>query len=153
MSDVARSTYQQIEIHSASGLQLVVMLYDGAIRFLGDAKACIQKRDLAGKAVAVDRSLAVLGELQSTLKLEEGGELAQSLDRLYTYITARILDASLRLTVAPLDEAIKLLGILNSGWTEIARVADDPQGTQPAHLIDSRVSANPQPAGPLEIFG
>jgi flagellar protein FliS len=152
-SDLARNTYQQIEIHSASGLQLVVMLYDGAIRFLGDAKACIQKRDLPGKAVAIDRSLAVLAELQSTLKLDEGGELARSLDRLYTYITARILDASLRLNVAPLDEAIKLLSILNSGWTEIARLADDAQGSQPADSIKPPVSADPQPAGPLEVFG
>ena len=150
-SDLARETYQQIEVNSSNGLQLVVMLYDGAIRFLSDAKACIQRQDLQGKAVAIDRTLAILGELQSTLKLEEGGELAQSLDRLYTYMTERIVEASLKLNVKPLDETIKLLTILNSAWTEIAAKAEQVQ-----------IKASPLPAGteqytdagrPLEIFG
>ena len=150
-SDLARATYQQIEVNSSNGLQLVVMLYDGAIRFLGDAKACIQRQDLRGKAVAVDRTLAILGELQSTLKVEEGGELAQSLDRLYTYMTERIVEASLKLNVKPLDEAIKLLTILNSAWTEIATKAEHMQTK--ASSVPAVTERYTEPGRPLEIFG
>jgi len=150
-SDLARTTYQQVEVNSSNGLQLVVMLYDGAIRFLGDAKACIQKQDLQGKAVAIDRTLAILGELQSTLKLEEGGELAQSLDRLYTYMTGRIVEASLKLNVKPLDEVIKLLRILNSAWTEIATKTEHKQTTaSPAPAVAEQ---NAEARRPIEIFG
>ena len=149
-SDLARATYQQVEVNSSNGLQLVVMLYDGAIRFLGDAKTCIQRKDLQGKALAIDRTLAILGELQSTLKLEEGGELAQSLDRLYTYMTERIVEASLKLNVKPLDETIKLLAILNSAWTEIATKTEHMQTkASPVQVAERYTEAG----RPLEIFG
>src|SRR5689334_6489397 len=118
--DTARNAYQEVGAQSADQIQLVVMLYDGAIRFLGDAKTSIQTRNLSAKAVAVDRALAILGELQSTLKLDEGGEIAASLDKLYSYMTNRILEASLRLETQPLDEVVRLLGILNGAWMEIA---------------------------------
>lgn len=147
--DVARNAYQEIEINAASNLQLVVMLYDGAIRFLNDAKASIRKNDLPGKTLALDRALAIIGELQSTLKMEEGGEIAMSIDKLYAYMTNGILDASLRLDVAPLDEVIKLLGILNSAWTEIAN--GGPVATQkpetPARLVTDPASRA------FELFG
>ena len=150
-SDLARATYQQVEVNSSNGLQLVVMLYDGAIRFLGDAKACIQAQDLRGKAVATDRALAIISELQATLKLEEGGDLAKSLDRLYTYLSERILEASLKLNVKPLDESIKLLRILNFAWTEIAARAEVAQpATASVPVSANRYAAEKQP---LEIFG
>src|SRR5262245_29300751 len=119
-SDLASNTYRQIEVNSSNKLRLVVMLYDGAIRFLSDAKACLEKNNMRGKAIAVNRALAILGELQSTLKLQDGGDLAQTLDKLYTYMTTRVLDSNLRNNAAGFDESIKLLRILNSAWTEIA---------------------------------
>jgi flagellar protein FliS len=102
------------------------MLYEGAIRFLTQARTSIQNRSLVGKATGIDRALAVLGELQSTLRLEDGGEIAESLNRLYTYMTGRIIEASTRLDTRPLDEVIKLLRILCSAWTEVAQKADPP---------------------------
>jgi flagellar protein FliS len=153
-SDLARNAYQQVEVNSSSGLQLVVMLYDGAIRFLGDAKACIENGDLSGKALAIDRTLAIIGELQSTLKLEEGGELAQSLDKLYTYMTERVIEASLKLNIKPVDEVVKLLSILNSAWTEIARKPEPVVMPQPiAFPPNMDWNLNRERRQPLEIFG
>jgi flagellar biosynthetic protein FliS len=104
--------------------------------------------------VAVDRSLAILSELRSTLKVEEGGEIAQSLDKMYTYLTARILEASQKLNVAPLDESMKLLRILNSAWTEIAEREQNPGNSGPAAKLPAAgVPANPASRSPLEIFG
>jgi flagellar protein FliS len=152
-SDLARSTYRQVQVDGSNKLQLVVMLYDGAIRFLGDAKVCLEKNNLRGRTIAINRALAVLGELQSTLKLEEGGELARSLDKLYTYMTSRILDANLKGDSNGIDESIRLLRTLNSAWAEIAQKLEREQvssgATQPVH--------NPPPSrssdGSLEFFG
>ena len=100
-SNFAHTAYQQIEVNSSNSLQLVVMLYDGAIRFLKQAKACIQNKDLHGKTLAIDRSLAIIGELRSTLRFDEGGEIVRSLDDLYPYISARVLEASVKFAVVP----------------------------------------------------
>ena len=145
--DVARNTYQEIEANASNGLQLVVMLYDGAIRFLNDASACVKRRDLPGKVLAVDRALAIIGELQATLKMDEGAHISSSLDGLYTYMTQRILDASLRLDPAPFDEVVRLLANLNNGWKEIAQ-RNTPQmpNSQPAAVLGTEER-------PLELFG
>ena len=145
--DVASSAYRQVEVNGATGLQLVVMLYNGAIRFLREAKSCAERKDFQGRATAINRTLAIVGELQSTLRMDEGGEIAQSLDRLYTYITGRLLDVSAKEDPSGLDESMRLLLTLNSAWTEIAGRPETP-GMQTA-------APNPAPAagGNLEFFG
>ena len=151
-SEMARSAYQRIEANGASGVQLVVMLYDGAIRFLGDAKACAERGDRRGRAAAISRTLAIVGELQSTLKVEEGGDIARSLDALYTYITEKIIDASVKGNDSALDEAMKLLRTLNSAWVEIAKKAET--GANASERSDQASATADHPAdAPLEFFG
>lgn len=121
----AANVYQQTHIHSRSPLELVVMLYDGAIRFVGEAKAALERRDLTAKREAISRTLAIVSELQSTLNMQDGGEIASSLDNLYTYVTSRLLEANMQSDVTKLDEIAKLLGILRGAWADIAsRPAD-----------------------------
>jgi flagellar protein FliS len=112
--------YIQTQISSRSPLELVVMLYEGLIRFSGEARSAIERGDLVAKRAAMSRALAIVSELQSTLNMAEGGELATSLDNLYTYINGRLLDASMQNTVEPLDETLKLASTLRDAWSEIA---------------------------------
>jgi flagellar protein FliS len=146
-SDLARNAYQQIEANGSNGVRLVIMLYDGAIRFLGDAKACAQQGDRRGKSAAISRSLAIVAELQSTLKIEEGGEIARSLDGLYTYITGRVLDASINGNEKGLDDALALLRVLHSAWSEIAQRNESP-GTEKTSTNEATHSGDG-----LEFFG
>jgi flagellar biosynthetic protein FliS len=121
--------YAQTHVTSRSPLELVVMLYEGLGRFVGEARTAIDRGDLAGKRAAVSRALAILSELQSTLNMADGGELASSLDGLYTYMNGRLLDGSMKNDVAPFDETVRLLGTLREAWSEIASrpQADAPQ--------------------------
>lgn len=112
--------YLQTHVQSRSPLELVVMLYDGMLRFLGDAAAAIDAGDLPGKRDGISKALAVLSELQSTLNMEQGGDVAVSLDALYTYVNGRLLEASMQNQRAPLDESGKLLRTLRDAWSEIA---------------------------------
>jgi flagellar protein FliS len=112
-------------VNSRSPLELVVMLYEGLGRFVGEARTAVERGDLNGKRAAVSRALAILSELQSTLNLSEGGDLAQSLDGLYSYMNTRLLDGSMKNDVAPFDETVKLVGTLRDAWAEIAKPAAD----------------------------
>jgi flagellar secretion chaperone FliS len=116
----AAATYQQVQVNSRSPMELVVMLYDGAIDSLSRAADAVRRRDLPAKRDHLARALAIVGQLQSTLDMDAGGEIAGNLDRLYTYLSGRILDASARLDAAPLDEASRLLVTLREGWAHIA---------------------------------
>jgi flagellar secretion chaperone FliS len=124
----AAQTYYQTQIQSQSPLELVVLLYDGAIRFLQVAADATRRNDLVAKREGMSRSMAILAELQNTLNLQEGGEVAHSLDRLYTYITGRLLDANVKKDPAPIDEVIRLLRPLRDAWAEIAATRGAPHG-------------------------
>jgi flagellar secretion chaperone FliS len=115
------NTYQEIAVQTSGPAKLVVMLYEGAIRFLNQSIKAIQTKDLNLKRQSIDRVVAVIQHLQSTLDMTQGKQVAADLDRLYAYITSRVLDASGKLEVEPLEEAIKLLTTLLSGWEEVAR--------------------------------
>ena len=125
--------YQEVAIQTSSPAKLVVMLYEGAIRFLNQSITAIQSKDLNLKRQSIDRAVAVIQHLQSTLDTAQGKGVAADLDRLYTYITSRVLDGSGKLEVAPLEEAIKLLTVLLSGWEEVAR--KEQEHTVPPTLL------------------
>ena len=112
--------YRQTEAKSRSPLELVVMLYDGALRFVGEAAEAHAKRNISARARAISKTIAILGELQSTLNVKEGGEVAIELDKLYTYIQGRLLDVSMKQDISGLTETQKLLTTLRDGWAQIA---------------------------------
>lgn len=114
-------SYYETSVTTSSPEQLVVMLYQGAIRHLKQATIEILKKDLEGKRHSIDRAVAIVQHLQNTLDMERGAEISVELDRLYTYMLAKILDGSIKLQTAPLEEAVKLLSTLLESWEEIAR--------------------------------
>ena len=120
LSARAAQAYAQTHVQSRSPLELVVMLYDGLLRQLADAGAAVAARNLSGKAEAVSRALAILSELQSTLNMEQGGEIAGSLDGLYTYVNGRLLEGSGQNDPAAFDESERLMRPLRDAAAELA---------------------------------
>ena len=116
--------YQEIAVQTSSPTKLVVMLYEGAIRFLRQSVTAISSKDLDQKRQSVDRAVAVIQHLQGTLDMDRGGAVAAELDKLYTYINSKIVDGSSKLQTAPIEEAIKLLTVLLAGWEEEAKKKD-----------------------------
>jgi flagellar protein FliS len=101
-------------------MEIVVLLYDGAIRNLGQARTAMAAKDMVAKRDALSRGLAIVTELQGMLNLDEGGEIAARLDGLYTYSHGCCLEANAQRDPARLDEAVRLLATLRSAWAEIA---------------------------------
>lgn len=115
--------YRQTEAKSRSPLELVVMLYDGALRFVGEAIDADAVGQIGRRGQAISKSLAIIGELQSTLNVPAGGDLAVELDRLYTYMQGRLLDVSVKKDRAALPEVQRLLSTLRDAWSQIANPA------------------------------
>lgn len=125
------AAYRHTEVQSRTPIELVVMLYDGALRFLGAGRAAIERNDIAARRDAFSRLLAIISELQSTLNIEGGGPVAVSLDELYTFVTQRVMASAMDNSVAPLDEARTVLETLRDGWHQIASQPQAPAGVHP----------------------
>jgi flagellar secretion chaperone FliS len=119
----AAQTYYQTHVQSQSPLELVVLLYDGLLRFMRAAAEAIERNDLAAKGAAMSRALAIVGELQNSLNTQQGKDVAAALDGLYTYVTGRLTDANVRNDSTPVHESIHLVTPLREAWATIASPA------------------------------
>ena len=108
--------YRQTAVTTASKEQVLIMLYEGAIKHLKRAAECCQKNDLAGKGVAVGKAHDIVNELSNTLDFEVGGEIAKNLERLYAFITDQIVQGNLENQADRFDQARKLMETLLDGW-------------------------------------
>jgi flagellar protein FliS len=110
------NAYKQTAVTTASREQVLVMLYEAAIRHLKRASDCCQSKDLAGKGVAVGKAHDIINELSNTLDFNVGGEIAKNLERLYGFMIEQIVQGNLNNDPARFDTARKLLESLLEGW-------------------------------------
>ena len=115
-------------VSAASPHKLIVMLYDGALVSILNAIANLKSGNVAAKGAAISKAINIVDNgLRAALDKKVGGEIAQNLDALYEYISARLLKANLDNDPAILDEAHALLTDLRDAWNAI-----DPQAGQAA---------------------
>jgi len=117
----AAHAYRRVEAQSRSPLELVVMLYDGALTSLSEASAAVARGDVPTRAAAVSKSLTIIAALQSTLNVHEGGAVGLELDRIYTYASQRLLEVTTKKDYAALTEVHKLLTTIREAWEQIAK--------------------------------
>ena len=118
MNGRAHRQYSQVQIKTANKGKLIVLLYQGAVRFL--LKAAVQ---LEGKGNSLIRAQDIVLELMYALDqklLDEGNELAQNLQRLYLYCYRRLVHANTHLDLGAIEEVIELLNNLLEAWEKVA---------------------------------
>ena len=115
------AAYQQGQVSSADPVRIVVLLYEGAIRFIAQAQARWQEP--AARGTALGRAHRIISELLASLDHERGGEISLNLDRLYHYSLDAITRANLEADARPLDSVVKVLKELLSGWQSIEEQA------------------------------
>jgi len=113
------NTYQEVAITTQSRGRLVVMLYDGAIKFLKLAIKELDAGNMDTKGLYINKALDILNELNTVLDMEAGGEVAVNLRKLYLFMTGHLSKANVQKDPQKIDEVIKLLEELNRGWKEI----------------------------------
>ena len=112
--------YEQTQVVTASGVQLIVLLYDGAIQSIELARTGIESNNPKDKGRFLGRAISIIGELNSVLDFQQGGEIARSLHRLYEYMLSELVTANLRNEARRLDGPHRCLTTLREGWREIA---------------------------------
>jgi flagellar secretion chaperone FliS len=111
-------------ITSASPHGLIIMLYDGAIDSIRKAKIHMENKDIEMKVLAVDKALKIIGDgLNGSVDLEAGGEIAERLSALYSFISKQLIQANAKNDAAGMDTCIELLDDLRSAWLEIGHTA------------------------------
>ena len=113
-------TYQETSITTQSKGRLVVMLYDGAIKFLKMAVIAIEAGNPEDKGKYLNKALDIINELNNVLDTEAGGEIALNLQKLYLFMIRHLHEANLKQDVKRVREVIKLLEELNQSWKAIA---------------------------------
>ena len=115
----AAKMYMETQVTTTSQGQVLIMLYDGAIKFLNQAKERILAKDYPGKGKLISSAIDIVNELASSLNAEKGGDLAANLSQLYFYCNKRLFMANSRMDITAIDEVIKILGGIRSAYVQI----------------------------------
>jgi flagellar protein FliS len=121
---MSETSYQQQALAGATGVQLVVALYDGTIRFLYRAMQCVEEGDVHGRRIAVKKVLDILMYLQARLRPDRGASVAASLADFYATMFTMTLEASHIESVEQFQEVIGLVRNVREAWVVVAR---DPE--------------------------
>ena len=120
----AIQTYNQIDtqgkILNASPHRMVQILFENAIDRVSKAKAAMLANNVHDKGQYISMAITIIDGLQSSLDHKLGGDVAANLDKLYDYMTRSLLEANLENQVEKLDEVVKLLREIKSGWDQIS---------------------------------
>ena len=120
-TQIVHKQYISTQVSTADRLQLVVMLYDGAITFLNQAKEKMAAQDAAGKGLYLGKALDIIAELNASLNFQEGKEVAANLFHLYNFMTAHLTRANLNWDTAAIDDVTKMLHQLRDAWEDICQ--------------------------------
>jgi flagellar protein FliS len=118
------ASYQQQALAGATGVELVVALYDAAIRFLYRAVQCVEEDDVHGRRVAVKKVVDILMYLQARLRPDLGGSVATSLADFYAAMFTMTLEASHIASKEQFEEVIACVRNVRDAWLIVAR---DPE--------------------------
>src|ERR1700727_3772610 len=117
-------SYQQQTLAGATGVELIVALYDGLIRFLYRAMQCVEEKDTHGRRIAVKKALDILMYLQARLRPDVGGSVAASLADFYSAMFTMTLEASHLESKEQFQEVISFVRNVREAWVVVAR---DPE--------------------------
>jgi flagellar secretion chaperone FliS len=112
--------YKQQSILTATPGQLVVMLYDGCLRFLNQAAYAMRGGDVAEYNARLARAEAIIDELHATLDMEQGGVVASRLQGIYVFCSRQLLEARMNREPEMIDKVAELLSELREAWAQVA---------------------------------
>jgi flagellar protein FliS len=113
------AAYKKTVIETTDRVQIVLMLYDGALNHLKRARLKISSGDIISKGQHFSKATSIVGELSNVLDMEKGGDISANLRRLYDFVQQRLLYANMHNDIKSLEEAEEVLNTIRSGWKEM----------------------------------
>lgn len=127
--------YQNNQILTVKKSKLILMMYDGAIRFARESINKIRSKDIAGRGAYIRKTQDIILELMNSLDMENGGEIAGNLSRLYLFMNRNLIMANMQGDEKYIEDIIKILTELRDAWGIVVnnsykneQVADDRAG-------------------------
>lgn len=114
----AYQKYKKTSVESASREKILLMLYEGAIKFTKLAMKAIEEKKIAERGQNIGKAYDIIMELNNTLDHKVGGPLASNLEQLYMFMTAELTKANVKADVEPLKVVVRLLETLYDGWVK-----------------------------------
>lgn len=133
----ARTAYRESNVHGASALRLVVLLYDQIIHDLAQAEDAIEHSDIERRTKMLNHAVLVIGHLQSPLDFVQGGKVATDLDHFYNVLRHNLVRLQFHPSIHGVRQQITDVQALREAWVEVERRESSSQ----------RASTNP-PASP-----
>ena len=128
--------YRKNAVMGASPVQLVVMLYDGALRFMEGGKRAMAQGEIFKQNDQLQRAQNIVLELMSTLDMKKGGDVSKNLLALYTYVLEQLVEANIRDDAVYIDRASKVMSELREGWTALDKsIREQTKSTAPESEI------------------
>jgi flagellar protein FliS len=112
------SIYQESNVLTVDKETILLMLYEGAIRFLKLAIEALEKNDILARNTNIKKTMNIIIELRSTLDFKTGGAIAENLDKLYEYCLYKMIEGSLQKKAELLQDALKILTDLHATWED-----------------------------------
>lgn len=112
--------YQDVDIKAtlatASPHKQIDMLFEGALKFLVQAKVAIEHNNIEGRTHNINKASDIVFALNDYLDFEKGGEISENLSSLYDYIIRRLVDANREASIQACDEVMGLIVEVRMGW-------------------------------------
>jgi flagellar secretion chaperone FliS len=122
------NAYKQADVMTASKETILLMLYEGAIRFVRGGIEAIENNKIEERSRLFLRAQDIVTELRCTLDFKIGGDIAVNMEKLYDYITDRLIQANIQHKAEPAREGLKILEDLHKTWVEaIASLKKDKE--------------------------
>jgi flagellar protein FliS len=118
--------YRKNAVNGASPLQLIIMLYDAALRFMEAGKQATKKRDLEAQNIQLQKAQKVVLELMACLDMDQGGDIAKNLLALYTYVVNELVRANMEDDYDAVDRCIKVMSDLRDSWNQLEQTTAQP---------------------------
>jgi len=119
--------YKKAAVSTMDQRKLIIMLYDGAIRFLGNSVTFMEQNNTYEAHRNLVKAKSIIAELMGSLNLEQGGDIAKNLQRLYIFMFNELIDANLKKDTGRINQVSDLLKELRAGWQSINTQGEAPK--------------------------
>ncbi len=111
--------YKKTVLANTDEVQIIFMLYEGALNHIKIARKKIENGDVLSKGHHFSKVTAIISELSNVLDMEKGGDISKNLRSLYEYVLQRLLYANLNNDIQALEDAQKVVQTIRDGWQEM----------------------------------
>ncbi|VAX25326.1 hypothetical protein MNBD_NITROSPINAE02-671 [hydrothermal vent metagenome] len=127
-----QNVYRANEVSTVSKAKLILLMYDGAIRFINEAIRRVDTNDVAGRGMYISKAQKIVDELNGALNHKAGGEVAVNLDKVYVEVSRNLIDANIKGSKEPLDSALSSMKGLRSAWGQVIKMTGK-NGARPSN--------------------